>query len=59
MVGLDLRNACYEGIKDAKKRELKTSEEYKKLVEEADQMIERSRNRYATAYKNAGSYLGN
>lgn len=58
MKKLVLREACYNGIDNVEKRELQTSLYHKDLVKEANEKIEKSRLRYATAYKNAGSYLG-
>lgn len=58
MAKLILRNACYTGINSAEKGEIKATKRHKELVNEANRKIEKSRIRYATAYKNAGSYLG-
>lgn len=58
MKKLVLRDACYDGIANVVRQELKVTDQHKALVKEANQKIEKSRVRYATAYKNAGSYLG-
>lgn len=58
MKKLVLREACYKGINNVERQELKVTAQHKTLVKEANQKIEKSRVRYATAYKNAGSYLG-
>lgn len=58
MKKLVLREACYKGIDNVERKELKVTDQHKALVKEANQKIEKSRVRYATAYKNAGSYLG-
>ncbi len=58
MKKLVLRDACYNGIANVERKELKVTDQHKALVKEANQKIEKSRVRYATAYKNAGSYLG-
>lgn len=58
MKKLVLREACYNGIKNVERREVKVTDQHKALAKEANQKIERSRVRYATAYKNASSYLG-
>jgi len=57
MAKLVLREACYEGIKNVKTKHLKATPEHKKMVVEANKRIEKNRLGYATAYRNAGSYL--
>lgn len=59
MKKLILRDACYNGIANVERQELKATDQHRILVKEANEKIEKSRIRYATAYKNAGSYLGN
>lgn len=51
MAGIILSQAVQIGIQDVAEKKMNESEAYKKLVEEADQKIEESRHRYATAYK--------
>lgn len=58
MAKLELREACYVGIENVQKCRGQYGEEHEKLVKEANRQIEESRIRYASAYKNAGSYLG-
>lgn len=58
MKKLILREACYNGIGHVERQEVKATDYHKALVKEANDKIEKSRVRYATAYKNAGSYLG-
>lgn len=58
MAKLILSNACYSGLKNVKKCKAQTKPEHETLVKEANKRIEKNRSRYAVAYKNAGSYLG-
>lgn len=58
MAKLILSNACYNGLKNVKKCKAQTKPEHETLVKEANKRIEKNRSRYAVAYKNAGSYLG-
>mgnify|MGYP006889171614 FL=1 len=53
-----LRESCYSGLKNVKKCTAKNKPEHENLVKEANKRIEENRIRYAAAYKNAGSYLG-
>ena len=60
---LILREACYTGIKGARKlteEELAymKSPEYKALVEEANRKIEEGRRREAKAWRDAKNYIG-
>ncbi|NSG41002.1 hypothetical protein G4960_14745 [Blautia obeum] len=58
MAKLVLRESCYSGLKNVKKCTAKNKPEHENLVKEANKRIEENRIRYAAAYKNAGSYLG-
>ncbi|MDD3279857.1 MAG: hypothetical protein PHG16_13440 [Lachnospiraceae bacterium] len=58
MAKLFLRDACYDGIKNVEERKMQNKPQHEALVKEANKRIEKNRIRYATAYKNAGSYLG-
>lgn len=58
MAKLVLRESCYSGLKNVKKCTIKNKPEHENLVKEANRRIEENRIRYAAAYKNAGSYLG-
>lgn len=58
MAKLVLRESCYNGLKNVKKTTVKNKPEHENLVKEANRRIEANRIRYAAAYKNAGSYLG-
>ena len=57
MAKIILSQAAQNGIQDVTEKKMNESESYKKLVKEAEQKIEESRHRYATAYKKAQSYL--
>lgn len=57
MAKLILRDACYNGIKNIEEHKIQNKPQHEALVKEATQRIEKNRIRYATAYKNAGSYL--
>lgn len=57
MAKIILSQAAQTGIQDVTEKKMNESESYKKLIEEADQKIEESRHRYATAYRKAASYL--
>lgn len=59
MAKLILRESCYKGIDNVQTKELKATPEHKRLVKEANMRIEKNRIRYATAYRNASSYLSN
>lgn len=56
MAKLILTEAAYNGIKGVKERELNHSEEYKKLVQEANQKIEEGRQRERKAWIDASKY---
>nr|WP_295300468.1 hypothetical protein [uncultured Blautia sp.] len=58
MAKLVLRESCYRGLKNVKKCATQNKPTHENLVKEANKRIEESRIRYAAAYKNAGSYLG-
>lgn len=58
MAKLELRESCYSGIKNVQKCKVQNKSEHEILVKEANKRIEENRIRYAAAYKNAGSYLG-
>ena len=58
MAKLVLREACYSGLNNVKKCTIQNKPEHEELVKEANKRIEKNRIQYATAYKNAGSYLG-
>ena len=58
MAKLVLRESCYSELKNVKKCTAKNKPEHENLVKEANKRIEENRIRYAAAYKNAGSYLG-
>lgn len=58
MAKLVLRDACYNGIKNVEERKIQNKPQHEALVKEANKRIEKNRIRYATAYKNASSYLG-
>ena len=53
-----LTDACYNGLKNVQKCKSENKPEHEHLVKEANMQIEKNRNRYAAAYKNAGFYLG-
>lgn len=53
MTRIIVNEAAQFGIKGTTKSKPVKSEEYKKLVNEADKMIEENRFQYAHAYKNA------
>lgn len=58
MAKLVLRGACYNGLKNVEECKMQNEPQHEVLVKEANKRIEKNRIRYATAYKNAGSYLG-
>lgn len=58
MAKLVLRESSYNGLQNVKKSAIKNKPEHENLVKQANKRIEESRIRYAAAYKNAGSYLG-
>ena len=58
MAKLILTDACYNGLKNVRKCKGENKPEHEYLVKEANMQIEKNRNRYAAAYKNAGFYLG-
>ena len=58
MAKLILSSASYEGLKNVKRNKSQTKPGHEELVKEANIQIEKNRSRYATAYKNARSYLG-
>lgn len=57
MARIIISEAAQFGIKGTTKSKPVKSEEYKKLVNEADKMIEENRFQYAHAYKKASAYL--
>lgn len=57
MARIIVSEAAQFGIKGTTKSKPVKSEEYKKLVNEADKMIEENRLQYAQAYKNAKNCL--
>lgn len=59
MAKLVLRDACYKGIENVQTKQLKATPEHKQIVKESNKRIEKNRLGYATAYRNAGSYLSN
>ena len=58
MAKLILTDACYNGLKNVQKCKSENKPEHEHLVKEANMQIEKNRNRYAAAYKNAVFYLG-
>lgn len=57
MARIIVSEAAQFGIQGTTKSMPIKSEEYKKLVDEADKKIEENRFRYAHAYKKASTYL--
>ena len=55
---LALRDSCYTGIPGMKKTRLEKTSLYKERDREADLRIKRAHARYARAYGNARTYLG-
>lgn len=57
MAKLELYEASFSGIKNTTTKEVNTSKEYEKSVKESDIRIQKSRIRYASAFRNASTYL--
>lgn len=55
---LILRDACHTGIPGMKKTRMERPDSYKEKILEADRRIELAHARYARAYGNARTYLG-
>lgn len=54
---LKLRDACYKGIKEITKKEIKHDVSYQEAVKEANWRIEESREQERRSWENASSYL--
>ena len=52
-----LSEIAQNGVKGAKKVKPKLDENYKKVMQEADERIEESHIQYANAYKKASNYI--
>ncbi len=57
MAKLKLYDASFTGIKNTTTKEVNTSEKYEKSVEKSNIRIQKCRIRYASAFRNASTYL--
>lgn len=58
MTKLCVRKSCFKPIENVSKVEIKRNEKHKELIKEATVKIDKDRARYAAAYSNAKTYLG-
>lgn len=58
MSTIKMLNACYSGVDNVTKKTIINTKEYSEALKKANEKIRDNQSRYATAYKNAGSYLG-
>ena len=58
MAKLTLREACFNGLENVQTCKIQNKPEHDNLIKESNRRIEENRIRYAVAYKNADSYLG-
>lgn len=57
MAKLILTKACHHGLENVQRKSLKVDDAYKNAVKEANEKIKTNQTHYATAYKNAESFL--
>ena len=55
---MNILPVCYYGVNNVTKKLMVSTKEYNEALKKANEKIKENQSRYATAYKNAGSYLG-